>query len=86
MIGLRFQLRTSLYELRPPKMARRDDVASRWKTWLEFIQRYLCKDCYKTFIPRILKSKQYPLKVILDAISFYNLDHTKTDTRLPVKE
>ena len=45
----------------------------RRQTKHESIQLYLCEDCRKTFSPRIIKHKQYPLKVILDAISFYNL-------------
>ena len=47
----------------------------RRQTKHESIQLYLCKDYRKTFSPRIIKHKQYPLKVILDAVSFYNLGH-----------
>ena len=42
------------------------------KKKLETIQLYLCKDCSKTFTPQKVKGKKYPLKTILDAISFYN--------------
>jgi hypothetical protein len=58
----------------------------RRQTKHESIQLYLCKGCNKTFSPRILKSKQYPLKVIFDAISFYNLGHSKADTNRLLKE
>lgn len=39
---------------------------------LEKIQLYYCKKCQKKFTPQITKGKTYPLKIILDAISFYN--------------
>jgi transposase-like protein len=58
----------------------------RRQTKYESVQLYLCKDCHKTFSPKILKNKQYPLKVIFDAISFYNLGHSKADTNRLLKE
>ena len=39
----------------------------RRQTKHETIQLYHCKSCHKTFTPKVLKSKQYPLKVIFDA-------------------
>ena len=46
----------------------------------ESIQLYLCKDCGKTFTPKILGGKQYPLKAIFDGLSYYNLGHSKADS------
>jgi transposase-like protein len=38
----------------------------------ETVQLYYCHHCQKKFTPLVTKGKTYPLKVILDAISFYN--------------
>jgi len=38
----------------------------------ETVQLYYCQHCQKKFTPLITKGKTYPLKVILDAVSFYN--------------
>jgi len=38
----------------------------------ETVQLYYCQHCEKKFTPLLTKGKTYPLKVILDAISFYN--------------
>jgi len=38
----------------------------------EQIQTYYCKKCQKKFTPSVTKGKTYPLKVILDAITYYN--------------
>jgi transposase-like protein len=42
------------------------------KKKLESIQLYYCKHCQRKFTPLISKGKTYPLKIILDAICFYN--------------
>ncbi len=52
----------------------------------EVIQLYLCKDCGKTFTPQRIKGKHYPLKVIFDALSFYNLGYTLEDSVRLIKE
>ena len=39
----------------------------------ETVQLYLCKDCKRTFTPGAVKGKHYPMPIILDAISLYNL-------------
>ena len=39
-------------------------------------QIYYCKDCRKKFIDKELKNKSYNAKVIINAITYYNLGHT----------
>ncbi len=46
----------------------------------ERVQLYLCLSCRKTFTPQITKGKHYPLAVILDAISIYNLGYSLEET------
>jgi len=43
---------------------------------LEQVQLYLCKDCKKTFTLQITKGKHYPLAIMLNAISLYNLGYS----------
>ena len=43
---------------------------------LETIQLYLCNDCRRTFTPKAIKGKRYPLSTILNAISLYNLGYS----------
>ena len=43
---------------------------------LEQVQLYQCLDCRKTFTRQITKGKHYPLPVMLDAISLYNLGYS----------
>ena len=47
---------------------------------LERAQLYLCLDCHKTFTSQITKGKHYPLAVMLDAISIYNLGYSLEET------
>ena len=42
----------------------------------ERVQLYLCKDCQRTFTPGAVKGKHYPMPIILDAISLYNLGYS----------
>lgn len=51
------------------------------KKKLELLQLYLCKDCKKTFSPRTIKGKKFPLRIILDAVSFYNLGYSLAQTK-----
>jgi len=44
------------------------------------LQRYKCKSCNKTFTLGNLKNKTYPPKIILNAISTYNLGYTQQQT------
>lgn len=46
------------------------------KKKLETVQLYHCKVCNKAFTPKETKGKHYPLKVILDALSYYYLGYT----------
>ncbi len=46
------------------------------KKKFEYVQLYLCKNCHKTFTPHITKGKHYPLTIIFDAISYYNLGYS----------
>ena len=43
----------------------------------QIVQRYKCNPCGKTFISSNLKNKTYPAKIILNAISCYNLGHSQ---------
>ena len=45
----------------------------------EVVQLYKCKnpECAKTFTDSTVKGRRYPLKVIIDAISYYNLGFTR---------
>ena len=47
---------------------------------LEKVQLYLCMDCNKTFTQQITRGKHYPLPVIFDAISIYNLGYSLEET------
>ena len=40
---------------------------------LEKVQLYLCRECKKTFTPGSVKGKHYPISVVIEAISLYNL-------------
>ena len=41
------------------------------------LQLYHCKSCDKTFSPQLIKKVKYPPKIILKAVSFYNLGYTQ---------
>lgn len=40
------------------------------------IQKYYCKDCSRYFVLKDLANKTYPAKVIMNAISYYNLGNS----------
>ena len=46
----------------------------------EIIQLYKCNQCDRAFTPKLVKGKHYPLKTILDGLSYYNLGYTLTDS------
>jgi len=46
----------------------------------EKIQLYLCYSCNKTFTPYSTKGKRYPMEIVLDAISIYNLGYSLEKT------
>ena len=52
----------------------------------ESVQLYRCKVCYKNFTAQIVKGKHYPLKVILEGVSLYNLGYTKSQAGRLLKE
>ena len=56
------------------------------KNKYQIIQLYLCKDCNKTFTPQIIKKRQYPLKIILEGLTLYNLGHSQEKTSKLLKE
>ncbi|MBI4224986.1 MAG: PD-(D/E)XK nuclease family protein [Candidatus Sungbacteria bacterium] len=39
----------------------------------ESVQLYLCQDCNRTFTGQKIKGKQYPARLILDGVSYYNV-------------
>lgn len=47
---------------------------------MEKVQLFLCMDCSKTFTQQITKGKHYPLNIMLDAISIYNLGYSLEET------
>ncbi len=52
----------------------------------EKIQLYLCSSCNKTFTPYSTKGKHYPLSIMLDTISIYNLGYSLEKSCQLVKE
>lgn len=61
----------------------------RRKNKLQTLQRYKCSSCSKYFAENTessLKNLTYPSKVILDAISFYNLGYTLDQTAKQLKK
>ena len=53
---------------------------------MEKVQLYLCLDCNKTFTQQITKGKHYPLPVMFDAVSIYNLGYSLEETCRIVNE
>ena len=47
---------------------------------MEKVQLYLCADCHKTFTAHVTKGKHYPLPIMFDAISIYNLGYSLEET------
>ena len=58
----------------------------RRKTKYEVRQLFYCKHCQKTFTQQKVKGYSYPLKVILDGISFYNTGWTLEESCNLLKE
>ncbi len=46
------------------------------KKKLEEVQLYICNDCEKTFTPQRVKGKKFPLKMIIDGMSSYNIGYS----------
>lgn len=56
------------------------------KNQLQTIQLFLCKDCNRTFTPQKISHRKYPLKIILEGLTLYNLGHSQTKTCQFLKE
>src|SRR3989344_8426683 len=56
------------------------------KKKLELVQLYLCRNCKRTFTAQFIKGKHYPTKLIIDAISIYNLGYGLEETCRLVNE
>ncbi len=50
------------------------------KKKLETVQLFLCRDCHRTFTASAVKGRHYPLKVIIEGMSYYNLGFTLEDS------
>lgn len=46
----------------------------------EKVQLYLCSACRKTFTPNLSKGKHFPMQVVIDAVSIYNLGYSLEQT------
>ncbi len=46
----------------------------------ESVQLYLCRSCRKTFTARFVKGRQYPLHTVIDALNYYHLGYSFTET------
>jgi len=56
------------------------------KKKMEIVQLYLCKDCSKTFTSQAVKGRHYPLKLIFDCLSIYNMGYGLEETSRFIKE
>jgi len=56
------------------------------KKKFEEIQIYYCKNCDKRFISQITKNKTYPLRIILDSLTFYNKLNSFEEVSDEIKE
>ncbi len=52
----------------------------------EIRQRYLCNSCGKSFVAPKAKGKSYPLKIIMDGVSYYNTGFTLAESCKFLKE
>src|SRR3989344_9371226 len=50
------------------------------KKKLEMVQLYKCADCSRTFTAQFIKGKHYPINLIIDGLSYYNLGFGLEDT------
>jgi hypothetical protein len=56
------------------------------KKKLEVVQLYICRGCKRTFTAQFIKGKHYPTKLIIDAISIYNLGYGLEETCRLIKQ
>ena len=47
---------------------------------LEIVQLWYCTHCKKVFTPQLVKGHTFPLTVIFDGLSYYNLGYTLEDS------
>jgi hypothetical protein len=59
--------------------------AGKRKAKRKSVQRYQCTTCLRTFSKQPLKRTSYPTKVILTAVSMYNLGYTLEETRAKIR-
>jgi transposase-like protein len=52
----------------------------------ERVQLYLCKACDKTFTRQKTKGRKYPLRLIIDGLSYYNTGHSLEESCRLLKE
>ena len=50
------------------------------KKKLEVVQLYLCRDCKRTFTDQSVKGKHFPMKVVIEGMSYHNLGFTLEDS------
>jgi len=56
------------------------------KKKFELRQRYYCNSCKRSFVPQTVKGKQYPLKMILDGLCYYNTGYSLEESSRFLKE
>src|SRR3989338_3327653 len=49
------------------------------KNKLQTIQRYICNSCKKAFTLQNGKNKTYPISIILNSVSYYNIGHSQSE-------
>ena len=56
------------------------------KKKLEIVQLYQCKGCDRTFTSQFSKGRHYPINLIIDSLSYYNLGFGLEDTCRIIKQ
>ena len=56
------------------------------KKKFETVQLYYCHHCKKTFVWQRVKGKKFPLRIILEGLSLYNLGYTLEESAQRLKE
>jgi transposase-like protein len=52
----------------------------------ETVQLYLCKDCNRTFTDQSIKGRRFPLTVIIEAMTLYNLGNNLREVRALIRQ
>ena len=50
------------------------------KKKLEVVQLYQCKECNRTFTSQFIKGKHFPMNLVIEGMSYYNLGYSLEDT------